>query len=115
MIREVGLFDENFFMYAEEIDWCYRAKKRGWQIGFNPRARVIHYKGKSSKNGFEAAILGEYEGLLAFFTKHKPSWEMPILKVLLRIGAILRLFIFGVIMNDRIKRRVYEKAFALVR
>ena len=115
VIEKVGLVDERFFMYAEDVDWCYMAKEKGWQIGFNSEAQIVHYKGKSSKSGFKAAVLGEYKGLLAFFTKHKPSWEMPILKVLLKIGALLRFTIFGVIMNNKTKRRVYEKAFKVVR
>lgn len=112
-VDQVGLFDGNFFMYAEEVDWCYRAKKRNWRIGFNPKAQIVHYKGRSSRNGFKAAVLGEYRGLLAFFAKHKPSWERPMLRALLKVAALLRMFIFGVIMNNRRKGRVYEEAFKL--
>ena len=46
-IREVGLLDTGFFMYSEEVDWCRRARKLGWQIACLPQARVVHYVGKS--------------------------------------------------------------------
>lgn len=46
----VGLLDERFFMFCEEIDWCYRAKRSGWRIQYLPDAHVIHYGGGSSRH-----------------------------------------------------------------
>jgi GT2 family glycosyltransferase len=47
--QQVGVLDEQaFFMYSEEVDWCKRIKKAGWQIVYLPQARVIHYEGRSS-------------------------------------------------------------------
>ena len=45
----IGLLDERFFMFCEEIDWCYRARRAGWDIHYLPDARVIHYGGESSR------------------------------------------------------------------
>jgi len=49
VIQKVGLLDEDFFMYAEDIDWAYRIKQAGWQIWFNPNARVLHKKKQSGR------------------------------------------------------------------
>ena len=46
-IDEVGLLDEQFFMYGEDLDWCYRFRKAGWKIVYNPEATIIHHKNKS--------------------------------------------------------------------
>ena len=46
-VREVGPLDTGYFMYNEEVDWCYRAKKLGWQIACLPAARVVHFVGGS--------------------------------------------------------------------
>ena len=46
---QVGGFDEGFFMYSEELDWCRRIKKNGWLIMYIPQATVIHHEGKSSE------------------------------------------------------------------
>jgi N-acetylglucosaminyl-diphospho-decaprenol L-rhamnosyltransferase len=46
-VREVGQLDTGYFMYNEEVDWCYRARKLGWQIACLPAARVVHFVGKS--------------------------------------------------------------------
>lgn len=48
-IDEVGMLDEDFFMYGEDIDLCYRIKQGGYKIMYYPEAMIIHYKGGSSK------------------------------------------------------------------
>jgi GT2 family glycosyltransferase len=48
-VEEVGMLDETFFMYGEDIDWCYRIKEAGWKIYYNPNVEILHYKGASSK------------------------------------------------------------------
>lgn len=47
-IDKVGMFDEDFFFYGEDLDWCYRFKEKGYKIIYTPVTRVIHYKGVSS-------------------------------------------------------------------
>ncbi|MDO8671558.1 MAG: glycosyltransferase family 2 protein [Dehalococcoidia bacterium] len=49
VIDEVGMFDEQFFMYCEEIDWCLRMKKKGWRLYCLPAARIVHYGGQSAR------------------------------------------------------------------
>jgi GT2 family glycosyltransferase len=44
----VGGFDEGFFMYSEEMDWCRRMKAMGWQVIYFPPARIVHHEAKSS-------------------------------------------------------------------
>ena len=48
VVDEIGLLDENFFLYFEEVDYCFRAKKAGWNVVFNPKLSVIHLGGQSS-------------------------------------------------------------------
>ncbi len=47
-IDEVGLLDERFFMYSEELEWCWRIGRAGWQLAFVPQAQVVHLEGQSS-------------------------------------------------------------------
>lgn len=56
MLEKIGLFDEDFFAYYEDVDLSFRAQLAGWKIGFEPRARVIHQIGATSKQikGFTA-------------------------------------------------------------
>ncbi len=48
VIDRVGMLDERFFMYLEEVDWCYRIKKAGWRVVYLPAAQVIHHYGQSA-------------------------------------------------------------------
>ena len=48
VLRQVGLMDDGYFMYFEDIEFCYRARKAGWDIVHNPEARVVHLRGGSS-------------------------------------------------------------------
>lgn len=52
VIEQVGMLDESYFMYAEDIDWAFRIKSSGWQIWFNPRATVLHRKKQSGRSHF---------------------------------------------------------------
>ncbi|MGC9348818.1 MAG: glycosyltransferase family 2 protein, partial [Anaerolineae bacterium] len=49
VVDQVGGLNEGFFMYSEELDWCRRIRDAGWEVGYTPTARVIHYGGKSSE------------------------------------------------------------------
>lgn len=49
-IEQVGMLDESFFLYAEEVDWCYRMKLNGWRVLYYPEATFIHFKGKTKVN-----------------------------------------------------------------
>src|SRR5207302_7883633 len=48
-VSQVGLLDEGYFMYVEEIDWCRRIEQAGWQIWCDPRAVVVHYEGQATR------------------------------------------------------------------
>lgn len=67
---EVGKMDDQFFMYFEETDWCYRFKKAGWEVMFTPVGEVIHYGGGSSKKMPDKLLLQLYSSMLLYFKKH---------------------------------------------
>ena len=51
-IEEVGLFDDRYYFGFEDLDWCWRAKRLGWKIAFNPAAHIIHKVQRKSAEGF---------------------------------------------------------------
>ena len=110
VLDEIGLLDEDFFMYTEEVDFCYRAKRKGWEVWYLPKWAIVHLGGASSASEFP--ILSEYKGVKIFFKKHMPSWQMPILRILLKIGAVLRIFLFGALKGGSYVK-VYAKAFQI--
>lgn len=90
-MREVGLMDEQFFMYGEDLDWCFRFKEKGWQIIYHPAVTVLHEKHSSGlkktkrveKSPETIAIQHRatsafYDAMQLFYDKHYtkvyPAW-----------------------------------------
>jgi GT2 family glycosyltransferase len=76
----VGGLDEGFFMYAEEVDLCYRLQQAGWQVWYQPAARVTHLGGGSSKNRKVQREVDLYRSRVQFFRKHHGGLAGLILK-----------------------------------
>ena len=76
-IQDVGLLDESFFMYGEDLDWCYRMKRAGWKVLYNPDCTVLHHKKGSSRHS-RKALYEFYRAMLLFYQKHyaetTPFW-----------------------------------------
>ena len=108
----LGGFDKNLFMYGEEVDLCYRAKKKGFKVSYTPKTNTVHYKSASSKSG--EAIIKEFKFLIYFFKKYKNKWQLPLLKFLLKIACLSRILLFGIIMSKPTTKKIYEKTFKLV-
>jgi GT2 family glycosyltransferase len=70
VVEQVGMLDECFFMYAEEVDWCYRIHQAGWAIWQEPRARVTHVGGAATSQFRSRMLITLYESRLRFFRKH---------------------------------------------
>jgi GT2 family glycosyltransferase len=69
-IEQVGLLDEEFFMYGEDIDWCYRIKRAGWGIYYYPYTTITHLKGASSKRKPKKIIYEFHRAMFLFHNKH---------------------------------------------
>ena len=109
-IKEVGGFDEDYFMYTEDVDLCYRVKKKGWKIWYLPKWSIVHIGGASSIK--EYPLLKEYDGVKLFYKKHKSRLEYQLLRMFLKIGSALRILVFGLLKGgDSVK--IYAKAFKL--
>jgi GT2 family glycosyltransferase len=67
---KVGLLDETFFMYGEDIDFSYRLIKAGYKNIYFPKATIIHYKGESTKKGSLNYVLTFYNAMIIFARKH---------------------------------------------
>ncbi|MDH4136626.1 MAG: glycosyltransferase [Anaerolineae bacterium] len=76
-LRQVGLLDESFFMYGEDLDWAYRIKKAGWKVYYNPQVTVLHYKRAASRHSRKASY-EFYRAMRIFYRKHyaatTPFW-----------------------------------------
>lgn len=66
---DAGPLDERFFMYFEEVDFCWRVRQAGWRIRFTPMPQITHYGGQSSLQNLDARIAQRYASLVSFFRK----------------------------------------------
>lgn len=113
IFQKLGGFDENIFMYMDEIDLLYRAKKKGFKVFFYPQAQFIHF-GSASSAGRTYPILQVYRGLIYFYKKHhNDPVSLFILKFMLKLKAIMAILI-GKLLNNKYLIKTYEEAFKLV-
>jgi len=89
-VEEVDYFDENFFMYVEDLDLCYRLRNKGWQVLFTTEAKVVHHIGKSSEQSNTKMIVEFQKSMYRFYAKkYKESWRR-FLKPLVVVGLFAR-------------------------
>jgi N-acetylglucosaminyl-diphospho-decaprenol L-rhamnosyltransferase len=75
-VEQVGMLDERFFMFYDEVDWCFRMKAAGWRVFYVPEAQVVHHVAASVRQvGFEA-YRRLFESQQRYFRKHAawPTW-----------------------------------------
>lgn len=87
-LREVKGFDEGIFLYMEEVELCYRLKKAGWEVHYEPRAVITHLGGASSPAGRPAQIRHIFEGLTYFYRKHYPAYLQVWLRLMLKVKTV---------------------------
>lgn len=86
VIEQVGGFDEQFWMYFEEVDLCLRIHKAGWKIMHYPYVSAVHFLSKSSEQWGEIKKIKEYQkSLLKYFKKNKNPFEYAVLLAVNRI------------------------------
>jgi GT2 family glycosyltransferase len=69
-IAQVGLLDEDYFMYNEEPDWCLRMRRAGWETWYTPDAQIIHYGGQSTRQVRHVMVQALYRSKVRIFRKH---------------------------------------------
>jgi N-acetylglucosaminyl-diphospho-decaprenol L-rhamnosyltransferase len=85
VVRRVGVFDDRFFMYSEEVDLCRRIKSAGWRIVYLPEAEVVHHEGRSSEQNLTARDLRFHESRFLYYAKHHGrGWSL-----LLRLAMLV--------------------------
>jgi hypothetical protein len=115
VIARVGVLDERFFFYSEDVDWSKRIYDDGWKLVYYPRAEVIHYGGASSDN---ASLQYEIQLLKAnwqYWKKHKNVFECSLFWLIKFLGSLMRmggwLLISLFISNDQSRAKISAKVY----
>ncbi|MDP9491710.1 MAG: glycosyltransferase family 2 protein [Actinomycetota bacterium] len=102
---DVGPFDEEFFLFSEETDWSYRARKAGWRTLFFPEAEAVHVGGSSWRRESASLFREQVRGHLRFLVKHKGAPSAERARRVILAGLRVRSVVFR---GDR--REVYRDA-----
>lgn len=93
VVDEVGMLDEEFFMYGEDIDWCFRIKKAGYEILYYPVEKIIHYKGSSSKKKRAKTTYEFHRAMILFYNKHYRKEYNIFVTMLIYLGVTMRMIV----------------------
>ena len=85
-IDRVGLMDEGFWMYCEEIDWCWRMRKAGWRALCMPAARVVHHAGQSSAQVRTSSFTNLWTSRARLYARHHGPIRYRLARALVRTG-----------------------------
>jgi GT2 family glycosyltransferase len=102
VIETIGLFDDDYFMYFEDVDFCIRVKKAGFSIKINPKVAIMHLSGASSENPRYFQWSNEYKNLLLFYKKNVGGLSGLLVKMLVYISIVLRIVTFGILCRFKI-------------
>jgi len=102
ILNKIGMLDEHFFMYGEDIDLSYRIQKSGYKNFYFPKTSIIHYKGESTKKASVNYILMFYNAMIIFVKKHYSEKKATPLILMINLAIFLRAFI-------SITKRVVQK------
>ena len=95
-LDSVGLLDERFFMYGEDLDWCRRCWTAGWQVMFYPGALALHHRGGSSAAQPVRCAVAQQQSILYYWSKHSSLLRVWVIASILVAHHLLR-YMFAVV------------------
>ena len=93
-LDEVGLLDEDFYMYCEEFDLCYRLRKEGWKVAYAPDATIIHHGGQSAKQAYRRMSVEIFKSHALLYEKHHGQNSATLAKAAICSGNFIRLLLY---------------------
>lgn len=113
VVENIGGLDENIFMYCEDTDYCIRAKRAGFKVGWTDKAKVYHLGGGSSKDPKLIQWVGEFKGLVYIYRKHLGILAGLILKILILIFTAVRMVAFFAIGKFSVSKTYAKLLFSI--
>lgn len=111
VLDKIGLLDEDFFMYGEDIDLSYRIQKAGYKNYYFPETRIIHYKGESTKKSSVNYVFVFYNAMIIFARKHFSRSNASLFSFFIHLAIYLRA---GVAVFSRLAKRLFLPAIDFV-
>lgn len=102
---QIGLWEETYFMYSEEVDLCYRVQAAGWSLVWVPQAEVVHLGGQSTRQVAEVMFLRLYQSKILYFRRHYGRLAAAGYKIILGMASLGRLAAAPVALLEPPERR----------
>ena len=110
VVKKTKGFDENFFMYGEEVEWCKRMNDNGFNVYYTPNFEIVHLYAQSSKST-RNAFIKEVEGIYYFTQKHYPKFQ-TFVKLSVKTGMLMRAIAFKIKVNSY-RSQIHFDAFKI--
>jgi GT2 family glycosyltransferase len=107
VIEKIGLLDEQYFMYGEDLDWCWRIKHASYKIVYYPKSVITHYKYGSSKTIPFQVVRWAHEAMKIFYRKHYAPAHSWLFNQLVYLGIKLRMYLVLAVNLFRKKKSVH--------
>jgi len=104
-LRDVGLLDERFFLYWEDVDWCKRMWSAGWKVKYYPLVSLIHYVGGSSESNILHSIIEFHKSAFQYFNKYVFKHRVFIMPLIFA-GMLFRFT--GIVLLQSIRRSIFR-------
>ena len=105
VFKQTGGLDEQFHIYAEDVDWCKRIRERGWRVYCYPKCKIVHLKGTSTHKDFHSLVYNRYKSKRIYVQKHYTPIKYIILHFWVLIGLMLRLIVLPFRANQQVKEK----------
>jgi len=120
MIDNIGAYDEDFFFYFEDTEWCIRAWRNDWKVILNPNIEIAHIGGSSSSEFYKESRIEFYRSRMIFWKKIYPLhisillhlWNIPKLFLDFLFYLVATIITFG--LNDRLKKKMQDRAVVIL-
>jgi GT2 family glycosyltransferase/O-antigen ligase len=107
LIKDIGILDERYFIWFEEVDYCRRAHQNGWKVRYIPSTSITHMGGQSFDQVFSVKKQSYFNtSLISYFRKWKPAWQGTVLSMIQPISIAFAWLASKLGMAGRGSRRV---------
>jgi hypothetical protein len=90
VFKDVGFLDENFYLYCEDTDFCYRTRRAGWKVVYFPKVSVKHIHGGTTQSFRVRALVMFHRGIFYYYKKHHSKNNSMLMNAFVYTGILVR-------------------------
>jgi len=119
MVNDIGMYDEDFYFYHEETEWCHRINNSKWKVMFAPEIKISHVGGGSTSDVFASSRIEFFRSRLIFWEKIFPKYQVLILyiwnipKLILDLAFYLSVTIITLNLNIRLRKKLIDRVVVI--